>query len=197
MIREITVLTYHELYQKAAERSGKQEVERIVNYAFANRGELGDRDFSTKIVSELTTLCKEDGPLIVLFYSPPFYPAVSSTEDPHIQATLKRIQIEAKKSYGLEIEEVKYFPGLSDLSYLQLEKQDSRSLHDQYAALPKRLFFTRRRKGSTLRSSHQRGSVRKGPTQMDRAPAHPVLIWHFARIIRVSDSCFVREKVSI
>ncbi|MFS2245894.1 M20/M25/M40 family metallo-hydrolase [Bacillus sp. A31] len=121
---KITVLTYHELYQKAAERSGKQEVERIVNYAFANRGELGDRDFSTKIISELTTLCKEEGPLIVLFYSPPFYPAVSSTEDPHIQATLKRIQIEAKKSYGLEIEEVKYFPGLSDLSYLQLEKQD-------------------------------------------------------------------------
>ncbi|MGE6629418.1 M20/M25/M40 family metallo-hydrolase [Bacillus sp. NPDC077027] len=120
----ITVLTYQELYQKAAERSGAQEVERIVNYAFANRGDLGDRDFSTKIVSELTTLCKEDGPLIVLFYSPPFYPSVSSTDDPHIQMTLKKIQKEAKEVYGLEVEEVKYFPGLSDLSYLQLEKQD-------------------------------------------------------------------------
>ncbi|KAE9713613.1 hypothetical protein GP712_27300, partial [Escherichia coli] len=38
---QVTVLTYHELYQKAVERSGEQEVERIVNYAFANRGELG------------------------------------------------------------------------------------------------------------------------------------------------------------
>lgn len=121
---QVTVLTYHELYQKAAERSGEQEVERIVNYAFANRGELGDRDFSTKIVSELTTLCKEEGPLIVLFYSPPFYPSVSSTEDPHIQTTFKKIQKEAKEVYGLEVEEVKYFPGLSDLSYLQLEKQE-------------------------------------------------------------------------
>ncbi|AWI37261.1 M20A subfamily peptidase [Bacillus safensis FO-36b] len=121
---QVTVLTYHELYQKAADRSGEQEVERIVNYAFANRGELGDRDFSTKIVSELTTLCKEEGPLIVLFYSPPFYPSVSSTEDTHIQKTFKKIQKEAKEVYGLEVEEVKYFPGLSDLSYLQLEKQE-------------------------------------------------------------------------
>ncbi|MDM5298638.1 M20/M25/M40 family metallo-hydrolase [Bacillus pumilus] len=120
----ITVLTYHELYQKAAERSGTEEVERIVNDAFANRGELGDRDFSTKIVSELTTLCKEDGPLIVLFYSPPFYPSVSSSDDPHIQKSLQKIQREAKEVYGLDVEEVKYFPGLSDLSYVQLEKQD-------------------------------------------------------------------------
>lgn len=129
----ITVLTYHELYEKAAERSGKQEVERIVNYAFANRGELGDRDFSTKIVSELTTLCKEDGALIVLFYSPPFYPSVSSTNDLHIQTTLKKIQREAKEIYGIEVEEVKYFPGLSDLSYLQLENQD---IDDYTANMP-------------------------------------------------------------
>lgn len=60
----------------------------------------------------------------MLFYSPPFYPSVSSTEDPHIQTTLKKIQKEAKEVYGLEVEEVKYFPGLSDLSYLQLEKQE-------------------------------------------------------------------------
>ena len=127
------MLTYHELYEKAAERSGKQEVERIVNYAFANRGELGDRDFSTKIVSELTTLCKEDGALIVLFYSPPFYPSVSSTNDLHIQTTLKKIQREAKEIYGIEVEEVKYFPGLSDLSYLQLENQD---IDDYTANMP-------------------------------------------------------------
>ncbi|MFS0656318.1 M20/M25/M40 family metallo-hydrolase [Bacillus sp. 179-C3.3 HS] len=119
----ITVLTYRELYQKAMERSGAQEVEQMIQATYANRGGLGDRDVSTKIVSELTTLCKEDGPLIVLFYSPPFYPSVSSTDDPHIQKTLQKIQKEAKEVYGLEIEEVRYFPGLSDLSYLQLEKQ--------------------------------------------------------------------------
>ncbi|GLF81908.1 hypothetical protein B33_06130 [Bacillus safensis] len=31
---------------------------------------------------------------------------------------------------------------------------------------------------------------------MDRAAARPVLFWHFARIIRINDSCFIREKVS-
>ncbi|MDI6562913.1 hypothetical protein QL731_20035, partial [Bacillus altitudinis] len=60
----------------------------------------------------------------MLFYSPPFYPSVSSTNDLHIQTTLKKIQREAKEIYGIELEEVKYFPVLYDLSYLQLENKD-------------------------------------------------------------------------
>ena len=69
----------------------------------------------------------------MLFYSPPFYPSVSSTNDLHIQTTLKKIQREAKEIYGIEVEEVKYFPGLSDLSYLQLENQD---IDDYTANMP-------------------------------------------------------------
>ena len=191
----ITVLTYQELYQKAAERSGTQEVERIVNYAFANRGELGDRDFSTKIVSELTTLCKEEGPLIVLFYSPPFYPSVSSTDEPHIQTALKKIQRKAKEVYRLEVEEVKYFPGLSDLSYLQLKTECGD--YDQHARFT-RLFITTKEKRNSLRSGHQRWSIRKRPAQMDRTAACPFSFSiYIAVITRINDSCFIRKELSI
>ncbi|MEC4202145.1 M20/M25/M40 family metallo-hydrolase [Bacillus sp. AAVF1] len=119
----VSVLTFEELWNKAKEKAGKSEAERILNFAFANRGKLGDRDFSTKIVSELASLCKEDAPMIVLFYSPPFYPAVSSKDDPLIRKVMKDVKQYAADRYGIEFTEVQYFPGLSDLSYLQLQKQ--------------------------------------------------------------------------
>ncbi|MCZ0067585.1 M20/M25/M40 family metallo-hydrolase [Bacillus sonorensis] len=121
--RNISVMTFEELVERAREKAGGAEAERVLNFAFANRGELGDRDFSANIVSELISLCKDDAPMIVLFYSPPFYPAVSSKDDPLIQETIGDVTAYAAGRYGLSFEQVQYFPGLSDLSYLQLQKQ--------------------------------------------------------------------------
>lgn len=121
--RKVSVFTFERLLKLAEKRVGKSETERMLNYVFAGRGKLGDRDFTTKIVSELASLCKEDGPMIVLFYSPPFYPAVSSKEEPFIRKTVASVTEFADKQFGLKFKEVQYFPGLSDLSYLQLEKQ--------------------------------------------------------------------------
>lgn len=120
---KVSVFTFERLLELAEKRAGKSEAERILNYVFANRGKLGDRDFTTKIVSELASLCKEDGPMIVLFYSPPFYPSVSSKDEPLIRKTIDSVTEFADKQFGLKFKEVQYFPGLSDLSYLQLEKQ--------------------------------------------------------------------------
>ncbi|MDA1474950.1 M20/M25/M40 family metallo-hydrolase [Bacillus changyiensis] len=131
--RHIRVLAFEELWDRAQEKVGKAEVERIVNFAIANRGELGDRDFSTKIVAELVSLCKDDAPMIVLFYSPPFYPAVSSKGDPLIKKTIDHLGEFARHQYGIEFNEVQYFPGLSDLSYFQLSKQ---SLDEYTANMP-------------------------------------------------------------
>lgn len=122
--RTVTVFTFDELLARAKSRVGSSETERVLNFTYANRGDLGDRDFSTKIVSELAALCKEDAPLIVLFYSPPFYPAVSSKNDQVIKNTAGKLIQYAADRYGIALREVQYFPGLSDLSYLQLEKQD-------------------------------------------------------------------------
>lgn len=122
--RNVSVLTFEELLDRARQRVGSSEAERVLNYTFANKGSLGDRDFSTKIVSELAALCKEDAPLIVLFYSPPFYPAVTSKEDRIIKKAVEQLTDYASEKRGLPLKEVQYFPGLSDLSYLQLEKQE-------------------------------------------------------------------------
>ncbi|MBN8237191.1 M20/M25/M40 family metallo-hydrolase [Halobacillus kuroshimensis] len=114
---DITILTYDQLYKEAVERYGEMEVERRQNRLVKLRDQ-GDRDFSTTLVQSLASLCKDISPMIVLFYSPPFYPAVSSHHDPMIQHGAQTAMDYARTHYGEELEVVEYFTGLSDLSFI-------------------------------------------------------------------------------
>lgn len=114
---DITILTYDQLYKEAVTRYGKMEVDRRQN-RLVNLRDQGDRDFSTTLVQNLASLCKEISPMIVLFYSPPFYPAVSSHDDPFIQHGAKTAIDYAKEQFEEELEMVEYFTGLSDLSFI-------------------------------------------------------------------------------
>jgi arginine utilization protein RocB len=113
----VNILMYEELYQEAKNRVGEQEVLRRHNLLINNR-EHGDRDFSTLLVQDLASICKDLAPMIVLFYSPPFYPAVSSKEDKMIETVADQIKNHVREDYGLELNEMEFFPGLSDLSFI-------------------------------------------------------------------------------
>ncbi|WP_077621654.1 M20/M25/M40 family metallo-hydrolase [Sediminibacillus massiliensis] len=114
----VKVYTYKTLYEKAVARLGKDEVERRQNLLINHREDKGDRDFSTLLVQELAAMCKEDCPMIVLFYSPPFYPSVSSQDDEYIMNVVKTIKKHAEQRYHIDLQATEYFPGLSDLSYI-------------------------------------------------------------------------------
>ncbi|MFG6148614.1 M20/M25/M40 family metallo-hydrolase [Halobacillus sp. B23F22_1] len=113
----ITVLTYEQLYKAAVDRYGKEEVKRRQNLLMKQRDQ-GDRDFSTLLVQDLAALCKDITPMMVLFYSPPFYPAVSSNDDPFIKETSQFAMEYARQSFGMELQTQEYFTGLSDLSFI-------------------------------------------------------------------------------
>ncbi|MFC0269842.1 M20/M25/M40 family metallo-hydrolase [Metabacillus herbersteinensis] len=120
---KVNVLTYKQLLKKAIEKVGESEVGRRINYLSANRGDEGDRDFSTKLVDDLASLCKEYSPMIVVFYSPPFYPAVSSEHDAIVQDTIQQLIHYADKNYSIPLKSLNYFTGLSDLSFMQLNEK--------------------------------------------------------------------------
>ncbi|WP_226034609.1 M20/M25/M40 family metallo-hydrolase [Aquibacillus saliphilus] len=113
----VNVFMYKELFDIALKRFGRHEVERRQNLLISQR-DKGDRDFSTLLVQDLAALCKDLAPMIVLFYSPPFYPSVTSHQDPYIKNVVEQVQKAAISKFDLAIEEVEYFPGLSDLSYI-------------------------------------------------------------------------------
>ncbi|MFP3473204.1 hypothetical protein R0J90_24400, partial [Micrococcus sp. SIMBA_144] len=57
-----------------------------------------------------------------LFYNPPFYPAVSSRHDPFIQETIQRVLTYSDEKHNVKLKPQHYFPGLSDLSFVGLER---------------------------------------------------------------------------
>ncbi|MGA9288655.1 MAG: M20/M25/M40 family metallo-hydrolase [Anaerobacillus sp.] len=118
----VNVVTYEELLKRAVELFGEGEIKRRQDYINANFKDLGDRDLSTRMVFDLAALCKDDGPMIVLFYNPPFYPAVSSRHNSFIQETIKRVVDYSQSRHQVTLMPQHYFPGLSDLSFVGLER---------------------------------------------------------------------------
>ncbi|UFT97699.1 M20/M25/M40 family metallo-hydrolase [Radiobacillus kanasensis] len=113
----VNVMTYKQLLEIATSRFGESEINRRHDLLVSQRSQ-GDRDFSTLLVQDVASLCKDLAPMIILFYSPPFYPSVSSHQDSLIECVVRDIKREAKKSYSLDIKDVEFFPGLSDLSFI-------------------------------------------------------------------------------
>jgi arginine utilization protein RocB len=141
---KVNVFTYQELLQKAISKYGDKEIKRRINDLSANCGDKEDRDFSTKLVADLAGVCREYAPMIVVFYSPPYYPAVSSKEDLLIQKTVGEVITHAKANYQIELKQQHYFPGLCDLSFVQLTDKGqsvakltaNMPLHGNYYHLP-------------------------------------------------------------
>ncbi|MFY4775875.1 M20/M25/M40 family metallo-hydrolase [Metabacillus sp. RGM 3146] len=132
---KVTVLSYKELFELAIEKAGRQEVERRIVNLTASMGGLDDRSLSIQIAAELSGLCKEQSPMIVLFYAPPYYPAVSSAGDERIEKTASDLKEYAKMTYNISLESINYFPGLSDLSFFQL-KEGEESMSDLMDSMP-------------------------------------------------------------
>lgn len=114
---KINVFMYEDLYAETVKRYGKDEILRRQNLLVSQR-DAGDRDFSTLLVQELAALCKDLTPMIVLFYSPPLYPAVSSNEDPTIKMVMDHVKEFTSINYGVDLTISTFFTGLSDLSFI-------------------------------------------------------------------------------
>ena len=114
---KIHVFMYEALYAEAVKKYGEDEIVRRQNLLLSDR-EAGDRDFSTLLVQDLAAMCKELTPMIVLFYSPPFYPAVSSHQDPSVTRVMDEIQTYARTNHQMDFTIAEFFTGLSDLSFV-------------------------------------------------------------------------------
>lgn len=126
---KIRVLTYEELKEHACKRTSIEHVERIENFVAKER--KGDnRQQSITIVDQLSIICQDLAPMIVLFYAPPYYPAINTGDDPIIKDLSTKLITYADVTFELPLHPVDYFNGISDLSYAGL--QDSLEMMDTY-----------------------------------------------------------------
>lgn len=118
---KVTVLTFDELSKYAVTKYGKESVESIHANILKNSGTMDDREATIEMVDKLAILCKELAPMMILFFAPPFYPAISSYKDPLINNVVQAVQKYGLASHGVDFEKRNYFNGISDLSYAGLQ----------------------------------------------------------------------------
>ncbi|MDJ0333154.1 M20/M25/M40 family metallo-hydrolase [Planococcus sp. S3-L1] len=115
-IGEVQVLRFEQLLEYAEAKRGVRFVSKLKAEILAHP-EWDEREKSLRIADKLMIQCHELAPAIILLFAPPYYPAVNSSEDPFIMeciATVKR----AAAENGVEVDQVHYFNGLCDLSYV-------------------------------------------------------------------------------
>lgn len=123
---KVKVLQYEELLEHARKTHGESTVERLQAQVLENRGDQDDREVTIHLIDELSLLCKELSPMIVLFFAPPYYPAVSSHQHPRIKRALEEAIAYAQEQQQMTLKHNYYFPGICDLSYATLQEPVSR-----------------------------------------------------------------------
>lgn len=118
---KVNVLTYEELITYAIEQHGQEKINHIQSNIIKNREDKDDRAVTIDLVDKLAILCKEKAPMIVLFFAPPYYPAVSSRNNPLIKEVVVEMEKYAHYNHKITFENQNYFGGISDLSYVGLQ----------------------------------------------------------------------------
>lgn len=116
------VLTYEELYQLVhIELGGKLEVviEEYKNELLKNE-EIDERDFGLKVVEKVHALWSDKDPVVILYYSPPYYPHIyidgsNFKERLLLESVSKAI---SSHEHGYNVINKKFYPYISDLSFV-------------------------------------------------------------------------------
>ena len=119
------VLTYAELYEETVQSLGEQQVQAELTAEWELwPATLDKRTRSLHLVHRLWIISGRQGPAVVFYYSPPYYPHVAATPGV-LQDALAEV-IAAHPDVQLVQQE--YFPYLSDLSYLRLDAASNLSV---------------------------------------------------------------------
>jgi arginine utilization protein RocB len=112
------VLTWQELRAVCVARLGADAVAMALDNAWKQLPEgIDSRERSMRLTYALWTLSQHEGPAIVLYYSPPYYPHIAAAPCPLHEAVAQVASSHA--DLRLSVEE--FYPFISDMSYLQLD----------------------------------------------------------------------------
>lgn len=123
-IGNINVLEYKELLTYANDKIGEADVQEILEGVMADET-LDERKMSMLISDRLLLHCQELTPAVILFYAPPYYPAINSSDNELVQEKIALAQKILLEQFQVEAKQVHYFNGISDLSYVNYDAADS------------------------------------------------------------------------
>ena len=124
------VLSYSELVseaRKSRDQSFNTHME-TCREKWRKQPELDQRILALEIVREVNSLCADQGPKIILFYVPSYYPHVKPFQDTEkgqrAAEVIREVCEYAKIEFNEKISVEKFFPGLCDLSFVSLQNAE-------------------------------------------------------------------------
>ncbi|WP_413376648.1 M20/M25/M40 family metallo-hydrolase [Alkalihalobacillus sp. 1P02AB] len=117
---KVQVFTWEELYKKVSNKIGIDKVNGLITQILEEQAERDEREVSLHIVHTLSDIIDSESPMIILYFSPPFYPAVSSRNNQLVKDLSMFVKTYAKENHQITLENRCFFQGLSDLSYVSL-----------------------------------------------------------------------------
>ncbi len=120
---KVQVMTYRELWRYAVSQNGQAAVESAVQRCLEQTPESADARLKSALCAEaLVDLCPWLGPMYVLFFAPPYYPAVCSSDHPCLENVVEDLAQYACTQHQVNLVRKHYFNGISDLSYAGLQQ---------------------------------------------------------------------------
>jgi arginine utilization protein RocB len=116
--RSGTVYRYADLYAAMVQKFGQERVSRELASEQARWSDTIDRrELCMYLTQRLWQLSGYQGPAVIIYYAPPYYPALAPVFGPLQSAVAAVVAAHPE----IQLEQRPFFPYLSDMSYLSLE----------------------------------------------------------------------------
>ncbi len=126
---EPRVMAYEELYKKVKEEKG-QEVDRIMeelSNKLLDDPNVDERLFALKMVETLHNMWSDKEPVVIVYFSPPYYPHIYVKGESPLEKKLLNVVTEVIEGMDsdYDIEMKKFYPYISDLSYAAAPREEN------------------------------------------------------------------------
>ncbi|MBM7632790.1 M20/M25/M40 family metallo-hydrolase [Geomicrobium sediminis] len=111
-----TVMNFDELLIYAQEKHGQELLTEWQQEIFSNET-FDDRAKASMMIDKILLRCDELAPVVITYFSPPYYPAVRSKKA-DIEPIVELIRTTSQERFNRDVKHLNYFNGISDLSYL-------------------------------------------------------------------------------
>ncbi len=121
------VYTYDEVFDEVMEKTPNlKEVLDGYTMELMQQGLSDEREISLHLVKKLHTLWGKKDPMIILYFSPPYYPHVAVNGKSEVENTLiKTLKGLSDDTLKNPIKFRKFYPYISDLSYFSLPEEEA------------------------------------------------------------------------
>lgn len=129
------IRTYSELLRMAVERAGEDRVADVLSDVIAPGDGADIREQSFSVIESLLTLLGDHDPVIVLAFLPPFYPYIPPDRGVLGTAAAEAVS-ETADGTGRKITLEHFYPYISDMSYLKMDRHIRESLGELTGEMP-------------------------------------------------------------